>query len=205
VAAVVANVTVTEPTSEGNIAVYPAGSSAPTVSNLNFVGGQTVANLVTVPVSAAGRISLRNNSVGRTQILVDVAGYYLAGTPTASGAFVAVAPTRIADSRLGFGIRTKLTSDENVALAVAGTAGVPGSGAAAVVANVTVTEPTAPGNISAFPGPLEPEVSNLNFEIGQSVPNLVAVPLAPDGTVLLANNSTGNTHLIVDVAGYFRS
>ncbi|WP_157970473.1 hypothetical protein [Nakamurella deserti] len=69
---------------------------------------------------------------------------------------------------------------------------------------MTVTEPGAPGTIAAFAGPDRPDVSDLNFEGGQTVPDLVAVPRAADGSVTLADNSTGPSHLIVDVADCFR-
>jgi hypothetical protein len=75
-----------------------------------------------------------------------------------------------------------------------------------VVANVTVTEPTAPGNISVYPtGVPQPLVSNLNFTAGQSIPNLVTIPIGADGSITLSNNSTGSSYLIVDIAGYFKS
>ncbi|MGO9301335.1 MAG: hypothetical protein ACLQEG_13500, partial [Acidimicrobiales bacterium] len=46
----VLNVTVTNPTDAGFLTVFPEGETPmPTVSNLNFSSGETVANLVTVP------------------------------------------------------------------------------------------------------------------------------------------------------------
>ena len=204
VAAVVANVTVTEPSAPGNLSVYPTGVARPTVSNVNFVGGQTVPNLVTVPVGADGRIVLRNNSTGTTQVIVDVAGYYLAGHPTASGAFVSVTPARIVDSRIGQGLTGRVRPTETVFIGITGRGGLPGTAVGAVVANLTVTEPTAPGNLAVYPSASGPTgVSNVNFVAGQSVPNLLIAPVATDGTVKLQNNSTGPTHVIMDVAGYF--
>ena len=204
VAAVVANVTVTEPSSEGNISVYPTGVARPTVSNVNYVAGQSVPNLVTVPVGADGNVIISNNSVGSTQVIVDVAGYYLAGTPTVAGAFAPVVPARIVDTRLGLGFGSRLNAGQAVPIQVTGRGGVPSSGVAAVVANVTVTEPTSEGNISVYPtGVARPNVSNVNYVAGQSVPNLVTVPVGADGRIVISNNSVGSTHVIVDVAGYF--
>ena len=49
------NVTVTDPTWDGYVTVYPGDvADRPTASNLNFVAGQTVPNLVTVKVPASG-------------------------------------------------------------------------------------------------------------------------------------------------------
>jgi hypothetical protein len=76
VAAVVLNVAVTAPVSAGFISVYPTGVARPTASNLNFVAGQTIANLVVVGVGSNGNVSLYNAS-GGTHLVADVAGYVL--------------------------------------------------------------------------------------------------------------------------------
>jgi hypothetical protein len=204
VAAVMANVTVTEPTAPGNVSVYPAGIPHPLVSNVNFDAGQTVPNLVIVPVGTDGSIALSNNSTGAIQVIVDVAGFYRAGIPNAPGAYQSLTPNRIADTRWNMGAVGPVTAELSIALQVAGVAGVPLYGVAAVVANVTVTEPNAPGNLSVYPlGIPKPLVSNLNFLAGQSVPNLVTVPVGVGGRIVLSNNSPGPTHVIVDLQGYY--
>jgi NAD-specific glutamate dehydrogenase len=48
------------------------------VSNLNYVAGQTVPNLVIVKVGADGKINLTNSSTGTVSLIADIAGYYLA-------------------------------------------------------------------------------------------------------------------------------
>ena len=50
VTAVALNVTVTAPSSSGVLTVYPDGLARPVASNMNWVPGQTVPNLVIVPV-----------------------------------------------------------------------------------------------------------------------------------------------------------
>jgi Arylsulfotransferase (ASST) len=84
VSAVVLNVTVTRPSRAGVITAWPDGSTRPTASNLNFVPGQTVPNLVVVQVGANGKVALRNTSAGSTHLVADVAGYHLDPAPTAS-------------------------------------------------------------------------------------------------------------------------
>ena len=60
-----------------------------------------------------------------------------------------------------------------------GEGGVP-VGATAVVANVTVTGPSAASFLTAYAdGTTRPLASNLNFTAGESVPNRVIVPLSP--------------------------
>jgi hypothetical protein len=83
VSAVVFNLTVTEARSFGFVTAYASGSARPNASNVNYAAGQTVPNLVTVPVGPDGRVTLFNRSAGSAQLIADIAGYYLGGLPTA--------------------------------------------------------------------------------------------------------------------------
>ena len=193
--AVVLNVTVTQPTSSGFITVYPEDVPLPVASNLNFVAGLTVPNLVIVRVPASGVIDFYHysNFGGRTHLLADVVGYYDDDHSTDAGRFLAVQPTRIADTRPG-----------GVCLPGGFTAPVTfNSSLGAVVLNTTVTEPTAPGHLIVYPLPGPPPLaSNLNFVPGQTVPNLVMVKLG-DGGKIGFYNSAGCTHLVIDLFGLF--
>ncbi|MGB1083778.1 MAG: hypothetical protein ACPG1B_04135, partial [Ilumatobacteraceae bacterium] len=88
VTAVSLNVTAVETQTNdfgGFVAVYPCASvstTKPDVSNMNFGSGQTIANAVTVPVSADGYICLY--VYGTAHLLVDANGYYTQ-TSTATG------------------------------------------------------------------------------------------------------------------------
>jgi len=70
---VVLNVTVTGPTVPGYVTVYPCGIDPPLASNLNFVGGQTVANAVIVKLSGDGKVCLFTSNA--TELIADVNGY----------------------------------------------------------------------------------------------------------------------------------
>jgi hypothetical protein len=207
VSAVVLNVTVTAPTQTGFLTVFPTGTTRPTVSNLNFVPKQTVPNLVIVPVSATGQVTLYNGSGGTVQLVADVAGYFRDGSTTFGGSFTPVTPARVLDTRNGTGAAAgKVAAAGTVNLQATGAGGVPSTGVSAVVLNVTVTGPVAAGYLTAYPqGTSRPVVSNLNFLPGQTVPNLVLVPVGPTGKVALFNGSNGATHVIADVAGYITS
>ncbi len=74
--AVTLNVTVTEPSHSGYVTVWPAGEGRPTASNLNFVPGQSIANLVVAKVGEAGAIDIFN-SRGASHVVVDLVSYYL--------------------------------------------------------------------------------------------------------------------------------
>jgi hypothetical protein len=205
VAAVVVNVTATAPTAGGFVTVYPSGTGVPAASNLNFGPRQNVPNLVTVKVGTDGKINLVNFSAGTVDLIADVAGYYLAGTATVPGAFVSLAPSRVLDTRDGTGTaQLAAEASEDLSVQVAARGGVPSKGAAAVVMNVTVTQPSSGGFITVYPTAyLEPTASNLNFSAGQNIPNLATVKVGGNGRVSLINYSPGTVHLIADLAGYF--
>ena len=68
----VLNVTVTGPELPGFVTVYPCGAARPFVSNVNYVAGQTLPNLVVTELTATGTVCLFNSSA--THIVVDVFG-----------------------------------------------------------------------------------------------------------------------------------
>jgi hypothetical protein len=71
--------------------------------------------------------------------------------------------------------------------------------------NLTVTEPSAAGHLTAYPsGTALPGVSNVNFTKGLTVANFAIVPIGADGRITVRNSSTGPIHLVVDVFGYVR-
>ncbi|MDQ3345663.1 MAG: hypothetical protein M3473_05130, partial [Chloroflexota bacterium] len=127
-----------------------------------------------------------------------------ADAPSAGGHFAPLTPSRILDTRNGTGGITGPIGQTPVSVQVAGKGGVPATGASAVVLNVTVTQPTATSSfLRVYPtGATMPNVSNLNFKAGQTVPNQVTVKLGTGGKVNLYNN-TGSTHVLFDVAGWY--
>ena len=70
--------TVTDPAGAGFLTVYPCGTSRPTASNLNFVAGQTIPNAVLAKVGRAATVCVFTST--STDIIVDVNGYFPAGT-----------------------------------------------------------------------------------------------------------------------------
>jgi hypothetical protein len=202
VSAVVLNVTVTETTSTGYLTVYPSGTARPTASNLNWVPGATIPNLVTVKVGGNGKVSMYQSGPGTAQVIVDVAGYYLGGTPAKPGMFVALAPLRVLDTR-----PTPLASGKDYTLPLLGKSGIPATGVSAVVVNTTVTDTTAPGYLTVYPGAMSmPLASNINWTAaGTTIPNLVTVPIGYDGSITFHNGSGGTTDVVADTAGYYRS
>ena len=89
-------------------------------------------------------------------------------------------------------------------LTVTGTNGVPTTHVGAVVLNVTAVDHTgADSYLTVYPkGPNLPLASNLNFVAGQTIPNLVVVPVGVDGKVSIYNNR-GAVDVVADVQGWF--
>jgi hypothetical protein len=204
--AAVLNVTATNPTTASYLTVYP-GPGLPLVSNLNVVAGQTVANLVTVPIGGDGHVDVYNQS-GNTDVVVDLEGYFVPGNGP-SGLFNPLPPLRIADTRAGSGAPNAgqtLGAGDVRHVQVDGAGGVPSTGVQAVVLNVTATGPSASSYLTAYPGGADrPLASNLNFTSRQVVPNRVIVPVvggSTPGTVDIYNLA-GSVDVAVDVTGWF--
>ena len=108
-----------------------------------------------------------------------------AAPPFGSSAYQAIAPARLADTRLeegAFGFTRPSASV--VRVQVAGLGGVPGNATAAVL-NVTGVNTTAPGFVTVYPaGTALPTASNVNFDgAGQVLANMVTVKLGVGGAV----------------------
>ncbi len=167
---------------------------------MNFVAGQTVPNMAIVKVGANGRISIFNSAASAVDVIVDVQGYVMAGTPTLRGTVQPITPTRVLDTRNGYypvpGNDGGWVDFDSPDLAK-----IPQG----VLVNLTVAEPRAAGWLSAYPyGVPRPVVSNLNYTAGAVVPNLALVSLA-DGYAMVYNGSIGSTHVIIDVLAYVLS
>ena len=204
--AVVLNVTVDAPISSGFITAWPSGEGQPTVSNLNYIAGQTVPNLVTVKLGANGRVNLYN-SEGFTHLVADVVGYYTAASQGCTGLFTAVTPGRVLDTRNGTGqggLVAPVGAGRTINVAVTGGAfGVPATGVSGVALNVTVDQPTSAGYLTVWPtGDVQPLASSHNFVAGLTVANLVLAKVGTGGQVSIFN-SAGSTHVVADVVGYF--
>jgi len=199
--AVALHVTATDTTANGWIAAEPDGAGIPSTSNLNYLKGQTVANTVIVPVAPDGKIELYNGGgTGSVDLIADVTGYF---STNSAEVYTAVIPYRAWDSRksgVALGADTTTTYALNNGILPPGT-----PVGATLITNVTVTDLTANGFVTAFPaGAVRPGVSNLNYLSGQTVAGMSL--LAATGStqqISIYNQSTGHGDVILDVFGYF--
>ncbi len=202
--AVVLNITATNTAAPSYLTVYPTGMPRPLASNLNWIAGQTVPNLVELALGTGGKLSVFNAS-GTTDVIIDVQGWVARrGTaPGTAGLYRPLVPARILDTRTGLGGSRTMQSGQAITLQVAGNGGVPPAGASDAVLNMTVTNPTTRGYLTVWPsGAPQPMASNLNFIPGQTVANRVAVKLGASGQVSIFNLQ-GTTDVVVDVGGWF--
>ncbi len=206
--AVVLNVTAVDATAPGYVQAFPTGRSGPGASsNLNVErAGQTIPNAVVVPVGQGGRVTLFTEA--GTHLIADITGYFVpVKGPVAAGRYLPVTPKRVLDTRPA--VRLGATGQKPAAGArLRFAVSVPGAPAtsliAAVAVNMTATEASGPGFVQVAAGGrlVAGATSSLNVErSGQTIANLVIVPVSADGTVEVFTER--GTHLLADVVGYF--
>src|SRR5207302_1736048 len=109
-------------------------------------------------------------------------------------------------TRNGTGASGPVPANGTIKLQVTGQGGVPTTGVGAVAINMTDTQPTAPGAATVWPdGITRPNTSNLNFVAGETIPNLVVVPVGSDGKIDVFNGGTGTSQYVGDVFCFFAS
>lgn len=143
-------------------------------------------------------------------------GYTLSPAPAlvtvapagSGGLFYTLPPCRVLDTRMslnGFN-GLALLPYETRGFNVAGVCGIP-SGAAAISANVTVTNVGALGELVVFPSDVsQPNTSSISFRAGRTRANNAIVSLSHSSTTFsVFNNSTATVDFILDVNGSFRN
>ncbi len=202
VGAVALNLTAVGPSADTYLTVWPRGATQPAASNLNIAHGDTVPNMVIVPVGVNGEVEIYNDA-GAVDVLVDVLGWLPAGV-----GFTGVSPARLLDTRNSPTIDGRfsgvgaLGAGAVASLPVVGRGSVPASGVGAVALNVTAVGATVDSYLTVWPAGVRPVASNVNVTAGETVANMVVVPVAADGSVQLYNDA-GRVDVVVDVLGWF--
>ncbi|MFB6521908.1 PKD domain-containing protein [Streptomyces sp. NPDC056401] len=189
--AVAVNLTGTGATQEAFVSVFKDPLRRPSKgSNLNVEPGKDKSNQAIVPVGPNGTVTVFTN-VGSTHLVLDVVGYY---GKDGKALFTPVVPQRLADTR---------TTGKVAPGATTTVSGLPANAVGAVL-NVTATDTTAPGFLTAYAfGGKIPAASSLNTLPGLTVPNHVTTPVGPGGKVSIFNSHGGPNHVITDLLGYF--
>jgi hypothetical protein len=187
--AAVLNVTAAGAGGPGFLTVYPCDSTVPDASNVNYLGPEAVPNLTVARLDGQGRTCVAASSA--TDVIVDLLGWF-----ASSGAYNAVSPTRLLDTRqpsvypggplVPGVVRTLHVADPTVA--------------PTAVLNVTAANAAAAGFVTAYPcGVATPNASSLNPQPGRATANLVATALDSHGDVCFVSDHP--VDLIVDEEG----
>ncbi|MEO6493319.1 MAG: fibronectin type III domain-containing protein, partial [Ilumatobacteraceae bacterium] len=195
------NVTVTNPAASGFITVYSCGTRE-FVSSVNYTAGNTVANAVIAPLSAAGTVCFF--STATTDLIVDINGWLKAGS-----GFTGVSPKRVLDTRAGQSLdalrsvaKKQIGGGYVLEVQVTNLAGVtPATGVGAVSLNVTATGSADAGFITVYACGTREFVSSVNYTAGGTVANAVLSPVSATGTVCLFSNTP--VDVVVDINGWF--
>ena len=199
--AVVLNVTATQ-ASPGYLQLAASDRLIPgATSNVNTTHlDQTIANMVVVPVSATGLVSIYNSAP--THVIVDLLGWFTTTSDpsSAEGLFRPLNPARILDTRSGGALPPASTT---VPLNVLGLGGVPSAHVSAVVGNLAAVSASAPGYVQLSPaGTAAGNASTLNIEQpGQTVANAALSSLGNYQALQIHVESSA--YLLFDVAGWF--
>jgi hypothetical protein len=204
---VLLNLTAVGSAAPGYVTAYPHGRPRPTASSLDYRRGQTIANLVSVPVGANGQVDLYV-SAGPVDLVADVEGYQSTAPTGPAGFFTSYlgqhgewtnwwgAPRLAADgTRTLQVVPPELTNLQQYDM---------GYGATAVVLRLTVSKPGSAGYLTAYrAGTARPGTSVLNFSQGEDRSATAVVPVGPDGKVSVYAHAGRPILLSVAVEGFY--
>ena len=203
------NAAVVAATATGYLTLFPAGSSVPVVSNMNYPASPTGATDNGARVTLASTTPDLGTKMsvfgGTAHLVIDANGYFKSDAPLR---YTPIAPCRALDTRLT-AQGPALQHGETRGVQIRGNCGVPSDAKAAMI-NMTVVGPNGSGYLVAFPsGVSVPVAATINFPAGEPAEgNGSIVPLsqslANDLSVYTVLPAWDSTHLVIDVFGYFR-
>lgn len=218
VLAVVANVTVVNPTQAGHATIFPKETTPGQSSVVNFTPGRTVANSAILRPGTDGKVTVHletPNANGTAHFIVDVSGWFSTSGYETNGARVqTVDPARIYDSgtatlkgarKVSLQIRgatdldsgqTIVPNDSNVVGVIVNLTGVNAYGGSTATHLSLVPDDFNPSIVAQ-----QPSTSNLNLVPGQTRANVAFVPVGDDGRIHLFS-LRGEVRAVVDVTGY---
>lgn len=194
------------------------GGTTVTISGANFLGTQAVyfgtnpapnftvdssdQVTATAPAGASGFVNVSVETTLGASPAQGTDGFVYQDAAT----YHPLVPARIEDTRPGSGLPgSGLAPGPGgmINVQVAGEGGVPSTGVSAVVVNLTVTDPTTSGYVTAYPAGIPaPFVSTLDFRAGSTKANLALVTLGRNGQISIFN-AYGTTQIVVDVEGWY--
>ena len=179
-------------------------SVATATSQVHWLPGDIVTSQVLVRVGVGGRVRVVNRSLGATHLTVDVVGWYDESQPGQNGlGLVAVAPTRVVDSRTGVGTPMGAFPPNQQRAVQLRPGDVVPAEAQGLVASVTASPIGGTTYAVAWPSNApRPVLGSVSATAGRAQSNLVTSMLSPSGEWGLFNGPT-TANLAADVQGYF--
>lgn len=200
------NLTVLSPAGTGSVSVFPAGTAWDTSTTASFTTGRTEQTMLTAQLGTDGAFTVRNDTGTAVQLIIDIAGYYLAGSPPVAGGYVPMARDRIFDTReyLPFqGGELRAVPTLGTSMYFLGTK-TPDWGLRAETILLTVVSPSQSGSVSVYAGHRNFDgKATVSFTAGRTAQRLVTVRIPQDGEIQIRNNSSATLSVIADVEGYF--
>ncbi len=195
------------PTGHGWITLWPTGQPEPLAASVNSPDGRVKSDGAIVPAGAGGAISVYASVT--TQVVLDINGYFVpaAGNPTAL-AFYPVTPCRVADTRnaagpLG-GPYMSGGSTRTFPILAASACNIPSSAQAFSLNLAVVPLAGRLSYLTAWPaGQPQPVVASLNDPPGVVLSNGAIVPAPSDNSGQISIYATQDTHVVIDINGYF--
>ncbi|HSB88044.1 MAG TPA: SGNH/GDSL hydrolase family protein [Ilumatobacteraceae bacterium] len=187
-----ATLTVTGGSAAGFLAAYPCSGTVPTISNVNWQPGETVAGAAFIPVAANGTFCIFTSSP--VDVIVDVTGVF-----GASGTlrFTPVAPTRMLDTRNGTGgWRGRQGVGQTIEIGAAPDAAV------AVTGTITIVDPGLDSYLTGtICGQPPGATSSVNGARASVMANSLTVGLSPGGNLCI--NASVSSHTLFDTTGWW--
>jgi len=187
----------------GFLTLWPSGQTQPLVSTLNSIDGRVKSNAAIVPAGLNGAISAF--ATDTTDLILDINGYFVAGSVPGALAFYPLTPCRVADTRnpadpLG---GPSLDAQSTRSFPILGSScGLPSTAEAYSLNFAAIPKGSTLGFMTAWPvGQAQPLVASLNDPTGTVAANAVIISAGPGGAVSVF--TTDDTDLVIDVNGYF--
>jgi len=197
------NVTVVPAGPLSFLTLWPTGQPQPNVSTLNSFAGTVVANAAIVPAGTNGAVSVYVSD--KSDVILDIDGYFDATASATSYSFYPATPCRVADTRNPtgqFGGPALAAQQERDFPIPLSSCAIPAT-AKAYSLNVTAVPSTDfLGYLTTWPtGAARPGASTLNSWTGKVVANAALVPAGSNGSVSVFVTDPSN--VILDINGYF--
>lgn len=186
------------------LTAWPAGGPQPNISNINSPSGRVLANNIILPASSDGSVDIF--AFDRTDVLVDITGYFAPDDGQNGLFYYPVRQCRAVDTQLAAGpFGGPIFGDEvtrSYQLPSSGCVGVSSSARAYSIHATAIPNTNPMPFLTAYPtGQARPNASILNAFQGQTVTNSAIVPAGTNGSIDVY--AFRRTHLVIDVVGYF--